>query len=222
MISKLIAIGSLVLSGAVASPLATGEKTALTHKYVKGAKDLYRITAKVDQGGQEVEVTADFQVSILKVTDAGDAEFEFKIEKIEGMPEPDRLTLTGAFDKRGLPREIETEGIGPILAIFSLANCLPGGELEVGKDFKIDWTSAAGGSSLQGKSVFAALQPGEKPVAQIDHSAVLEDGPSTSVTLTIKSKVDVATGILVSGAGTAEIGDMKATFKIERRSPPKS
>ncbi|HRI44363.1 MAG TPA: hypothetical protein PLL78_05980 [Fimbriimonadaceae bacterium] len=216
MISKLIASVAILAACAPALPSAAQEKASLVHKYAKGAKDSYRITAKLDQGGQETEVKVEFQVTILRVTDSGEAEYEFKIEKLEGMGDAEQTTLTGRFDKMGLPKDIESEGVGPILAIFSLASCLPGGELEVGKEFKIDWKAASGGATITGKSAFTALKTGEKAVADLEHTAVLEDGPTTTVKLAIKSKVDVASGLLSSATGSADVGEMQATFKIER------
>lgn len=216
MISKLIASVAILAACAPALPNDAQDKASLVHKYAKGAKDSYRITAKLDQGGQETEVKVEFQVSILRVTDAGEAEYEFKIEKVEGMGDADQTTFTGRFDKMGLPKDIESQGVGPILAIFSLASCLPGGDLEVGKDFKIDWKAASGAATITRKSVFYALKPGDNAVADLEHTAVLEDGPTTTVKLSIKSKVDVATGVLRSASGTADVGEMQASFKIER------
>jgi hypothetical protein len=220
MISKLIASVALLVSSAAALP-AGQEKASLQHKYVKGAKDSYRMTAKIDQGGQEATLTIDFQIVIQKVTETGEADFEFKIDKIEGMPEPDESGITGRFDKMGLPQAMESQGAGPILAIFSLAGYLPGGEVEVGKDFNIDWKAISGAATIKGKGTLKSMTSGDNALADIDYTAVLEDGPNTTVNLSIKSKIALTGGRLVSASGTADLTDMKASFKIERLAPSK-
>lgn len=212
MFSTAIVLGLL----GMAQPAIAVEPVRLAHTFAVDQADSYWFKAKVE-GSMDIEVSSELNVKITAVLDDGTADAEIAMTKMElminGSPMDSSLEpLKTKLDKFGMPLESDTSEAGVLYALFGACNYLPGSEVEIGKDFPIDWANKDSSATLKGSGQLTELKEKDgKQIAVVKLTGELQTpngGSPSNLTSTCEFWLDSGQMVKAEGRLAIEAGDV--------------
>lgn len=163
--------------------------------------------------GEDVAGKIDYKV--LYTTENGKKTIVFRdadmVMEMDGAALPGEAMPEVAFplNKQHLPTDMRADGFDVAFLTTTLVSALPGKEVEVGKDWKLDHKGEGG--QWVGSATFKSLKDG---VAEITGKATLIN-PEADVPMTYTVWFDAKTMLMTKGEGMLQTpdGDIKVTLQ---------
>lgn len=191
---------ALVVLSAAAGPVN------LSRTFTEGASRTYEISATDKSNGARLD--GKLTLKALAATKDGKTSIQLSgaasMTGPNGQSQDQNLDLKSIMDAQGMPAELSVEGGDVVATMLCLASYLPAKEVEVGKDFPVEWKS--GDRELTGVGTLKAVEDKDGlKIAVIAYKTTFKPGDETPGTLKLESRFDLSTGALLSCEGKVEV-----------------
>lgn len=186
----------------------------LSRAYKVGDVDKYSISINGDNG---MSIEAKITEKTTRVLDGGKATMEVTISDIttSGNAQTAPPPFTEDFDSNGLPAHMSVKDEKVPVTAASICSFLPS-QVESGKEFVVDWTSADKELTLKGKGTYEGTKDigGKKAVVLKTTVDVTPQG-DTPGTVHNTANIDKDTGKLISAEATVDLDQGSVTVKVK-------
>lgn len=195
---------------------ANADQVNLSRAYKEGQTASYKMTAHVNEGGQDADLVAQLTEKVKALREKGGADVQVEATELAmggtdvGAQSPDPFK----GDEHGMLIGSRFKDQEAVFAILGLCGYVPGKAVGVGESFPIDWKSDDFNANGSG-SITEVKEVDGKKVAVVKCKVEVTPQGDTPATLEFTSEISIDTGMLLKSQGTAKSDQFEATFKVE-------
>lgn len=200
--------------------LAKAEPVMLSRQYKDGQSSVYKVSADVDQSGQDLKLSAVLEYKVKKLLEKGAADVELNATTLDvsvgGSPAPDMGSPGSQMykgDANGMLKGTQFKQMEALYAIVGICGYVPNKALAVGESYPIEWQSEE--FHATGKGTFSEVKElAGKRVAVLKVKVDIVPTGDHAATMEFTSEISLETGMLLNSSGTVTSEEFNAKIKV--------